>query len=128
MMFGVGLFVSLSVGVGLALGGLAMLVFPPKRVNPFYGYRTSRSCKNRRNWDFAQRHCARMMIGTGIGSAVVGGLAFVVFVLVGFRDATLCWACVALELGLAVSILSLTVLSTENALKRLEAQDADTRN
>lgn len=40
MMFGVGLFVSLSVGVGLALGGLAMLVFPPKRVNPFYGYRT----------------------------------------------------------------------------------------
>lgn len=128
MIFGVGLFVSLSVGVGLALGGLAMLVFPPKRVNPFYGYRTSRSCKNRRNWDFAQRHCARMMIGTGIGSAIVGALAFVVFVLVGFRDATLCGACVALELGLTVSILSLTVLSTENALKRLEAQDADTRN
>ena len=68
-----------------------------------------------------------MMIGTGIGSAIVGGLAFVVFVLVGFRDATLCGACAALELGLAVPTLLLTVLSTENALKRLEAQDADNR-
>ena len=29
---------------------------PPKKVNGFYGYRTSRSMKNQDTWDFAQRY------------------------------------------------------------------------
>lgn len=126
-MFIVRLFVLLSFGVAFALGGLAMLCFPPKHINSFYGYRTSRSCKSQRNWDFAQRHCARMMAWTGFGHIVVSGVVFAVFVLVGYRDAVLCKACVALELGLMVPALLLLILSTEKALKRLEAQDADSR-
>ncbi len=124
-MFIVSLFAAMSVGVGLALGGLAMLCFPPKHINSFYGYRTSRSCKSQRNWDFAQRHCARMMAWTGFGHTIVSGVAFAVFVLVGFRDATLCVASVALELGLMVPALLLVILPTEKALKRWEARDAD---
>ena len=30
-------------------------VFPPKKVNALYGYRTKRSMKNQTNWDFAQK-------------------------------------------------------------------------
>ncbi|MGN0844153.1 MAG: SdpI family protein [Kiritimatiellia bacterium] len=127
MMFIVCLFVLLSFGVAFALGGLAVLCFPPKHINSFYGYRTSRSCKSQRNWDFAQRHCARMMVWTGAGHIAVSGVVFAVFVLVGYRDATLCKACAALELGLMVPALLLPILSTEKALKRWEAQDAEPR-
>ena len=30
-------------------------MFPPKKVNALYGYRTKRSMKNQINWDFAQK-------------------------------------------------------------------------
>lgn len=31
-------------------------VVPPRRINSWYGYRTKRSMKNQRTWDFAQKY------------------------------------------------------------------------
>jgi uncharacterized membrane protein len=31
-------------------------VVPPRRINSWYGYRTKRSMKNQRTWDFAQQY------------------------------------------------------------------------
>nr|WP_294788006.1 SdpI family protein [uncultured Flavobacterium sp.] len=30
-------------------------LFPPKKINSLYGYRTANSMKNKMNWDFAQK-------------------------------------------------------------------------
>ena len=46
--------------------------FPPRRINWFYGYRTSTSMKSQERWDFAQKHSAREMIRTGFLMIPVG--------------------------------------------------------
>ncbi|MFH6964306.1 SdpI family protein [Flavobacterium plurextorum] len=37
-------------------------LFPPKKINSFYGYRTTNSIKNKSNWDFAQKYSAHLLI------------------------------------------------------------------
>jgi uncharacterized membrane protein len=39
---------------------------PPKEVNSFYGYRTTRSMKSKETWDFAHRYYGRIWLITGI--------------------------------------------------------------
>ena len=40
--------------------GLLFMKKPPKKVNGWYGYRTSRSMKNQDTWDFAQRYMGKV--------------------------------------------------------------------
>ncbi|WP_448607436.1 SdpI family protein [Paenimyroides ceti] len=49
-------------GVSFILAGLAMLFFPPKKINSLYGYRTTNSMKNQKNWDFAQKYSTKFML------------------------------------------------------------------
>ncbi|MBE8727199.1 SdpI family protein [Flavobacterium hungaricum] len=37
-------------------------LFPPKKINDFYGYRTANSKKNQSNWDFAQKYSNNLFI------------------------------------------------------------------
>ncbi|MGV4439059.1 SdpI family protein [Ornithobacterium rhinotracheale] len=36
--------------------------FPPKKMNSLYGYRTLKSFKDQRSWDFAQRYSAKRLL------------------------------------------------------------------
>jgi uncharacterized membrane protein len=49
----------------LALG-FAMVKFPPRRINPWYGYRSQASMKSQEAWDYAQRMCSRKIVLIGI--------------------------------------------------------------
>lgn len=40
--------------------GILIYKFPPKNINGFYGYRTSRSMKNIDTWMFANKHCGKV--------------------------------------------------------------------
>ena len=56
-------------GIGLLfITFLILWIFPPKKRNYFVGYRTIRSFKNQRNWDFAQRYTAKF------GTLIYGSL------------------------------------------------------
>jgi hypothetical protein len=35
--------------------GIVFWTYPPKKINEFYGYRTTRSRKSQEAWDFAQK-------------------------------------------------------------------------
>lgn len=37
----------------------------PRNINPVFGYRTSRSMKNRETWEFAHRLCGKIWYRTG---------------------------------------------------------------
>ncbi len=43
-------------GLIFMITSLIMYFFPPKKINFIYGYRTLRSMKNQKNWDFAQKY------------------------------------------------------------------------
>lgn len=63
-------------GVLTVIFGFIFLKYPPKRINWFYGYRTSGSMKSQKRWDFAQKYSARGMIQAGflmIPAGLLGG-------------------------------------------------------
>lgn len=53
-------------GAVLIIAGIILSLFPPKKINSLYGYRTSRSMRNKKNWDLANKYSSRLMIIFGI--------------------------------------------------------------
>src|SRR6218665_902714 len=53
-----------------------MYIFPPKKINSFYGYRTPASMKSQERWTFSQRFSAIAMLQSGLGLLAVSGLGF----------------------------------------------------
>lgn len=37
-------------------------LFPPKKINSLYGYRTTRSMKSKSNWEFAQKYSTNLFL------------------------------------------------------------------
>ncbi|MEG1480832.1 SdpI family protein [Clostridium sp.] len=46
--------------------GIVLKIKPPKKINGFYGYRTTRSMLSQKAWDYAQVTCARLWVVLGI--------------------------------------------------------------
>lgn len=83
-----------TLGLILTSGGLIFLLvgwiqhrFPPKKINHFYGYRTSTSMQNLEVWNFAQRYSAQKMMRVGLGIAALGIVAW----LLDFRSVGAIW-------------------------------------
>lgn len=56
----------LCVGIVFILAGVILYVFPPKKINGLYGYRTQTSMQNQQKWDFAQTYSGKIMMLTGL--------------------------------------------------------------
>ena len=50
--------------------------FPPKKINPLYGYRSKRSMQSQEKWDFAQKYATRQMLIGGIFMILAGLVNF----------------------------------------------------
>lgn len=61
-----------ELGMLFAIGGLIFKIFPPKKINGVYGYRTNTSMKNQDTWNVAQKYSANSMIILGIVCVVLG--------------------------------------------------------
>lgn len=48
-------------GILFMIAAIVMYVFPPKKINSLYGYRTSSSMKSEERWHFAQRYSTLKM-------------------------------------------------------------------
>ena len=59
----------------LTVVGLVFWMYPPKKINEFYGYRTTRSRKSQEAWDFAQRYSAKLMTILGLAALIVTAVA-----------------------------------------------------
>jgi uncharacterized membrane protein len=55
----------------LLVVGVVFWTYPPKKINEFYGYRTTRSRKSQEAWDFAQRYSAKLMTILGLAALIV---------------------------------------------------------
>lgn len=54
------------VGSVFLFAGILMFVFPPKKINYIYGYRTRSSMKNIDRWNFAQKLSSKLLMMCGI--------------------------------------------------------------
>jgi uncharacterized membrane protein len=53
-------------GIIFMIAGWVMYLFPPKKINALYGYRTSNSMKSIERWHFAQRYSALKMMQSSV--------------------------------------------------------------
>ncbi len=101
----------------LMLGfGLISSKHPPKTINSWYGYRTTRSMKSQAAWDFAHRYCGRLW--TWLGLALLG-ISLVALVLVGLLAGDTAGSIAAvILLGVQILVLLGSIVPVEQALKR----------
>ena len=95
--------------------GWRFLKKPPKHINSFYGYRTSRSMKNQQTWDFAHQVCGRLWFRWGL---VLLPLSLLAMLLVLGQDTEelgvwLMWVTV-----IQVVVLLGSIVPVERALKK----------
>ncbi|RYG33154.1 MAG: SdpI family protein [Chitinophagaceae bacterium] len=102
--------IPILLGVIFLIAGAAMRIFPPRKINALYGYRTPRSMSSGTRWHFAQKFAAYKLMESGIVLALVS-LPFAFFKLPDpWRD----WIGIA---AIASAILY-PVISTETAIKK----------
>lgn len=99
-------------GLIFIMAGLVTLIFPPKKINSLYGYRTPLSMKNIDNWHFAQRLSAQLLI--------IGGLVLLLTGIIGLL-LNLAEAHINM-MGFVMMIIVVIVLfvKTESAIKKFE--------
>ena len=78
MTFNSPVLVCLLCGVIYLITGWITLRYPPKKINDFYGYRTSRSKKSQAHWDFAQKESSKYLIQAGY-YCLLGCAPFILF-------------------------------------------------
>ncbi len=103
-------FVSILCGIIFIAAAGVMLVFPPKKINDLYGYRTTNSRKSQERWDFAQRFSAWRMMEVGIFMIMIA----VVLDYVDFPEIVGVVAGLTLLIGSCVYML----VRTESAIKK----------
>lgn len=55
-----------ALGIIFIILGFILNIFPPKKINSLYGYRTTLSMKNKDTWDEAQKYSAKSFIFLGL--------------------------------------------------------------
>lgn len=56
----------LGIPIIMVIFGLVLKFKPPSKINGFYGYRTTRSMKSQKAWDYAQRRIGGLWLYTGV--------------------------------------------------------------
>lgn len=102
----------LLVGIIFILAGAIMYVFPPKKINGLYGYRTASSMQNQQKWDFAQTYSAKIMMLTGLIFTLIS-LSKGLFKTNETTD-------VALGMGVMIIGTVIMILIVEKALSKIE--------
>lgn len=95
--------------------GKLFLKRPPKDINAVFGYRTSRSMKNKETWDFAHKYCGKLWYRAGLVLLPVSAIAMLFTIgkstdFIGNVGGTIC----AVQLAAAIG----PIFPTESALKK----------
>ncbi len=96
----------LMLGVILVLVGGIGLLFPPKKINYIYGYRTKRSMRSDEAWQYANRYSSQLM--TAFGALTIG---------IGLGCQLMSWSFwipVAIGLLLILALIALTERRLKN--------------
>ena len=97
----------------------------PKNINRWFGYRTSRSMKNRDTWEFAQKYFASVFLVLG-AIILPFTVAAMFFVMDGNDDAIVLFGTVVLIIQTIGIIFS--IIPIERALKREFDDNGNRRN
>lgn len=95
--------------------GLVFRNHAPKTINSLYGYRTTRSMKNRETWEFAHRVCGRLWLRVG---AVLAPVSLLSMLLCLGRDTNTAGVFGIVIVTVQTAVLIGSIFPVEAALKR----------
>ena len=104
----------LLIPIIMILLGRAFLKKAPKEINYIFGYRTSRSMKNRDTWEFAHRYCGKIWLICGL--TLIPIVAGIMLCFIGADTKTVGYVGAAL-LVFPPLLIILSIILTERALK-----------
>ena len=104
----------LLIPIIMILFGRAFLKKAPKEINYVFGYRTSRSMKNKDTWEFAHRYCGKIWLICGL--ALIPIVAGIMLCFVGADTKTVGYVGASM-LVFPLLLIILSVILTERALK-----------
>lgn len=102
--------IALVCGVIFLIAAAMMKVFPPRKINSLYGYRTALSMQSDAHWQFAQHYSTLRMIEAGLFLIVAGVIIQVISVTEEFK--------VAAGFIVLLAVPVYLFVRTERALKR----------
>lgn len=108
MNFNPALIISALSGVIYVITGWLMQRYPPKKINDLYGYRTKRSKKSQKHWEFAQIESAKHLKQAGYYCL----LSCAPYMLLEF-DVSHIW----IAMSFVTLIPFISIIQTEKALK-----------
>lgn len=106
-------------GAIFLIAGLICSRFPPKAINPLYGYRTVASMKNQQTWDAANKYANRYIIRLGLMLIVVGLVLAVILQTGMFTDKTEAWIALSLFITSLIGATVLLFIATEKHLAKI---------
>ncbi|MDH3697507.1 MAG: SdpI family protein [Flavobacteriaceae bacterium] len=71
--------ITIGQGLLLTLIGVIYAQYPPKKINPIYGYRTKRTMANQTVWDYANKIGAQIIIWTGLICTAMGAIVYFIY-------------------------------------------------
>lgn len=95
--------------------GRRFLTKPPKYINGWYGYRTTRSMKNQQTWDFAHQVCGKVWFRVGL---VLLPVSFLLLLPVLGKDVDVVGMWCAGVMGMQVVVMIASIVPVERALKK----------
>jgi len=103
--------VSLLCGIIFLPAAGLMYFYPPKKINPLYGYRSTRSMKSQESWDFAQRYSTVQMAKMAVFMIVISFVGYL------FPEGQIMFNLIA---GLVILLLGVAymIITTERELKK----------
>jgi len=97
--------------------GMLLLKMPPKKINFFIGYRTKKSMKNEKNWNFANQYCGKLCIKLGL---LILLISILIFLLTYFKLLILTEISISIIMIFQLIILILPIFITEKKLKQVK--------
>lgn len=104
------LLVPLLVGPIFILSGIILNLFPPKKINSIYGYRTINSMKSQERWDYAQKVSALELIKLGSILTILSFLG----IFINFSETIE----ILIGLGLIITVIIILFIRIERAINR----------
>ena len=104
------LLVPLLVGPIFILSGIILNLFPPKKINSIYGYRTINSMKSQERWDYAQKVSALELIKLGSILTILSFLG----IFINFSETI----GILIGLGLIITVIIILFIRIERAINR----------
>lgn len=89
---------------------IIMYLFPPKKINGLYGYRTSASMQSQERWDFAQRFSTLQMGKAGFVLVMVSVIGYFIPISEDIK--------IIIGIGLLIVACLYMMLTTEKAIKK----------